>query len=259
MLLRAYRDGTVPFDGEGWFATGDAGELDGEGPAANKRAAFRHDNYRWRKCMAGGGRTHPPPAPGRGGGGRVQPARPRVGRARRRLRRARRPWRPARPATNLRASSANSSPLSRRRRSLSLSSLPCPKTSIAANCGAALFGSNCAERPGLAYWPAQGLLARARVRRPALGRRRRWGWPRTAPALSRCPCRTMSRIEFTWVARPATSSPKPFGAVQDGHVGLAQLAGGGARISGIFSTSIRSSTTPPEVAVASAWRRMASA
>ena len=31
MLLRAYRDGTVPLDMEGWFATGDAGVLDGEG------------------------------------------------------------------------------------------------------------------------------------------------------------------------------------------------------------------------------------
>lgn len=31
MLLRAYRDGTVPFDDEGWFATGDAGRIDGDG------------------------------------------------------------------------------------------------------------------------------------------------------------------------------------------------------------------------------------
>ena len=38
---------------------------------------------------------------------------------------------------------------------------------------------------------------------------------------------------------------QPFGAVQDRHVGLAELAGGSARISGMFSTSMRSSTTPP--------------
>ena len=31
MLLRAYRDGTTPLDGQGWFATGDAGTVDGSG------------------------------------------------------------------------------------------------------------------------------------------------------------------------------------------------------------------------------------
>ena len=31
MLLRAYRDGTVPLDQEGWFATGDAGAIDVSG------------------------------------------------------------------------------------------------------------------------------------------------------------------------------------------------------------------------------------
>ncbi|HXW79330.1 MAG TPA: AMP-binding protein [Acidimicrobiales bacterium] len=31
MLLRAYRDGTVPLDEDGWFPTGDAGTIDGEG------------------------------------------------------------------------------------------------------------------------------------------------------------------------------------------------------------------------------------
>jgi O-succinylbenzoic acid--CoA ligase len=31
MLLRAYRDGTVPLDENGWFATGDAGELGDQG------------------------------------------------------------------------------------------------------------------------------------------------------------------------------------------------------------------------------------
>jgi O-succinylbenzoic acid--CoA ligase len=31
MLLRAYRDGTVPFDGDGWLATGDGGYFDAQG------------------------------------------------------------------------------------------------------------------------------------------------------------------------------------------------------------------------------------
>jgi O-succinylbenzoic acid--CoA ligase len=31
MLLRAYRDGTVPLDAEGWYSTGDAGTLDSDG------------------------------------------------------------------------------------------------------------------------------------------------------------------------------------------------------------------------------------
>ena len=31
MLLRAYRDGTVPLDDKGWFATGDAGAIDEAG------------------------------------------------------------------------------------------------------------------------------------------------------------------------------------------------------------------------------------
>ena len=31
MLLRCYRDGTDPKTADGWFATGDAGELDGDG------------------------------------------------------------------------------------------------------------------------------------------------------------------------------------------------------------------------------------
>jgi o-succinylbenzoate---CoA ligase len=31
MLLRAYRDGTVPFDNDGWLATGDSGYFDQEG------------------------------------------------------------------------------------------------------------------------------------------------------------------------------------------------------------------------------------
>jgi O-succinylbenzoic acid--CoA ligase len=31
MLLRCYRDGQVPFDADGWFATGDAGSIDGDG------------------------------------------------------------------------------------------------------------------------------------------------------------------------------------------------------------------------------------
>ena len=31
MLLRCYRDGSVPLDAEGWFATGDAGRIDADG------------------------------------------------------------------------------------------------------------------------------------------------------------------------------------------------------------------------------------
>ncbi len=31
MLLRAYRDGTVPLDADGWFATGDAGAIGADG------------------------------------------------------------------------------------------------------------------------------------------------------------------------------------------------------------------------------------
>ena len=31
MLLRAYRDGTVPFDADGWFATGDGGRFGADG------------------------------------------------------------------------------------------------------------------------------------------------------------------------------------------------------------------------------------
>jgi acyl-CoA synthetase (AMP-forming)/AMP-acid ligase II len=31
MLLRCYRDGTVPLDADGWYATGDCGRLDFEG------------------------------------------------------------------------------------------------------------------------------------------------------------------------------------------------------------------------------------
>lgn len=31
MLLRCYRDGTIPLDAEGWFSTGDAGRIDAQG------------------------------------------------------------------------------------------------------------------------------------------------------------------------------------------------------------------------------------
>jgi len=34
MFLRCYRDGTDPFDGEGWFRTGDSGRLDMAGRLA---------------------------------------------------------------------------------------------------------------------------------------------------------------------------------------------------------------------------------
>ena len=62
--------------------------FDDAGPAAGPRAAFGHGRHGRGKCMAGGGRAHPRPAPGRGRSGRVQPPRPGVGRARGGLRRA---------------------------------------------------------------------------------------------------------------------------------------------------------------------------
>jgi O-succinylbenzoic acid--CoA ligase len=37
MLLRAYRDGSVPLDEEGWFATGDAGAIEPDGSGAGGR------------------------------------------------------------------------------------------------------------------------------------------------------------------------------------------------------------------------------
>ena len=97
MLLRAYRDGTVPLAEGGWFATGDAGWLDAGGRlhVAGRLAEL---------IITGGENVWPAPVeavlqahPGGGGGGGGGLARRGVGPAGRGLGRSRRPGRPAHP------------------------------------------------------------------------------------------------------------------------------------------------------------------
>ena len=91
MLLRCYRDGTDPKTADGWFATGDAGELDGDGRLSiqgrlDELVISGGENI-WPAQVEAVLRRHPCGARGRG---RRAPG-PEVGRQARRLRRARRP------------------------------------------------------------------------------------------------------------------------------------------------------------------------
>ena len=56
MLLRCYRDGTDPKDGDGWFATGDAGLRGRRGRPVGRRSHRRRDQHRRREGVARVGR-----------------------------------------------------------------------------------------------------------------------------------------------------------------------------------------------------------
>ncbi len=60
MLLRAYRDGTVPIDGDGWLPTGDLGRLAAGRTAPRRRETGGADHHRRRERVARAGRIDPP-------------------------------------------------------------------------------------------------------------------------------------------------------------------------------------------------------
>ena len=89
MLLRAYRDGTVATDAEGWLRDGRRRLDSGGRPASRRRPALRSDHHRRRQRLARLRRSRPAPPPrSRSGRGRRSP-RPGVGRAGRGMGRSR--------------------------------------------------------------------------------------------------------------------------------------------------------------------------